>query len=163
MGKFSKNKSKGQPAVSTAALPDIVFMLLFFFMVAATIKTDNYTQYIKLEKPKGTEMQVLQDKDLIPNIYVGIPNDKYAGQFGTNHILVVNDKPSTSMDVIVPYLNEFKSGVKPEKWKDLNVQLTADKSAKMGYVNDIKTQIGYAQIPQMNFGVDEGDVNLNLQ
>ncbi len=34
MSKF-KNKTKGDmPAISTASLPDIVFMLLFFFMVA---------------------------------------------------------------------------------------------------------------------------------
>jgi len=34
MAKFKKNKSGDLPAISTASLPDIVFMLLFFFMVA---------------------------------------------------------------------------------------------------------------------------------
>jgi len=34
MGKFKKGGGKGLPAISTASLPDIIFILLFFFMVA---------------------------------------------------------------------------------------------------------------------------------
>ena len=41
MSKFKKKKDGGLPPISTASLPDIVFMLLFFFMVATVIKEDN--------------------------------------------------------------------------------------------------------------------------
>jgi len=37
-GKVNKNKKKNVPQINTAALPDIIFMLLFFFMVATTMK-----------------------------------------------------------------------------------------------------------------------------
>ena len=40
MSKFNKKKKGDLPAVNTASLPDIVFMLLFFFMVA-TVMRDN--------------------------------------------------------------------------------------------------------------------------
>ena len=38
MSKFRKGGRGGAPAVNTSSLPDIVFMLLFFFMVATTSK-----------------------------------------------------------------------------------------------------------------------------
>jgi len=38
MGKFKKKKGGDLPAISTASLPDIVFMLLFFFMVATVMR-----------------------------------------------------------------------------------------------------------------------------
>ena len=37
MSKFNKKKKGELPAVNTASLPDIVFMLLFFFMVATGV------------------------------------------------------------------------------------------------------------------------------
>lgn len=59
MSKFRKEGKKGQPAVNTAALPDIVFMLLFFFMVATRPK----------EKDPGIEI-------VIPGSSVAIELDK---------------------------------------------------------------------------------------
>ena len=39
MSKFNKRRKKRDvPGVNTSALPDIIFMLLFFFMVATTMK-----------------------------------------------------------------------------------------------------------------------------
>ena len=38
MSKFKKKKTGDLPAISTASLPDIVFMLLFFFMVATVMR-----------------------------------------------------------------------------------------------------------------------------
>ena len=38
MSKFRKDGKKGIPAISTASLPDIVFMLLFFFMVTTVMR-----------------------------------------------------------------------------------------------------------------------------
>ena len=38
MSKFKKKKSGDLPPVNTASLPDIVFMLLFFFMVATVMR-----------------------------------------------------------------------------------------------------------------------------
>lgn len=38
MAKFKKDGKRETPAISTASLPDIVFMLLFFFMVSTTMR-----------------------------------------------------------------------------------------------------------------------------
>ena len=49
MSKFSKGKKKKDPAISTAALPDIVFMLLFFFMVTTVFK-EKESKKLEIDK-----------------------------------------------------------------------------------------------------------------
>ena len=63
MSKFKKGGSKELPAISTASLPDIVFMLLFFFMVA-TVMRDNSLK-IKNNLPSAAETEKLGQKNLI--------------------------------------------------------------------------------------------------
>jgi biopolymer transport protein ExbD len=63
MGRIRKKKSGGTPAMSTASLPDIVFMLLFFFMVTTTMREVDLK--VNVSKPKATEIQKLERKDLV--------------------------------------------------------------------------------------------------
>lgn len=74
MSKFRKEGKKGQPPVNTAALPDIVFMLLFFFMVATRPKEKEPTN-IKLAIPDSTVAIELNKDDETDYIWVGYPND----------------------------------------------------------------------------------------
>ena len=60
MAKFSKKKSGDLPAISTASLPDIVFMLLFFFMVA-TVMRDS-TLMVQNTLPAADQIQKLDKK-----------------------------------------------------------------------------------------------------
>jgi biopolymer transport protein ExbD len=60
MSKFKKKKNGEQPAINTASLPDIVFMLLFFFMVA-TVMRDN-TLMVKNTLPAADQIQKLDKK-----------------------------------------------------------------------------------------------------
>ena len=70
MSKFKKNK-KGLPPINTASLPDIVFMLLFFFMVTTVMRETS----LKVENitPKATEVQKLEKKSLVAYLYIGKP------------------------------------------------------------------------------------------
>ena len=60
MSKFKKKGSGELPKISTASLPDIVFMLLFFFMVA-TVLRDN-TLMIQNTLPAADQIQKLDKK-----------------------------------------------------------------------------------------------------
>ena len=77
MSKFKKKK-KGVPAVNTAALPDIVFMLLFFFMVITTIR-DTSLKIENSKLPSATEVKKLEHKSLVSTIYVGKAKDPKYG------------------------------------------------------------------------------------
>ena len=68
MSKFKKKGSGELPKISTASLPDIVFMLLFFFMVA-TVLRDN-TLLIQNTLPAADQVQKLDKKDRVIYIYM---------------------------------------------------------------------------------------------
>lgn len=80
MSKFKKKKDGGLPPVNTASLPDIVFMLLFFFMVA-TVMREN-TLKIQNILPVADQVERLDKKYPISYIYMGKPSENYK-KFGT--------------------------------------------------------------------------------
>ena len=65
MSKFTKKKSSELPAISTASLPDIVFMLLFFFMVVTVLRDSDLLVENKL--PKADQVEKLK-KELKLNV-----------------------------------------------------------------------------------------------
>ena len=80
MSKFRKKGGKELPPISTASLPDIVFMILFFFMVTTTMREVTYMVHITL--PSATELSKLEKKSLVSYIYVGEPLPEYQKHFG---------------------------------------------------------------------------------
>ena len=62
MGRFRDSSSKDIPAISTASLPDIIFMLLFFFMISTSMKEVDYK--VSIKAPEATELQSLEKKDI---------------------------------------------------------------------------------------------------
>ena len=65
MSKFRNKDDKGTPAISTAALPDIVFMLLFFFMVTTVMR--ETTLFVEVMIPKATEIKKMEKS----NFFIG--------------------------------------------------------------------------------------------
>ena len=92
MAKFNKKKSGDLPAISTASLPDIVFMLLFFFMVA-TVTRDS-TLMVQNTLPAADQIQKLDKKDRVIYIYAGKPSSRYVDTYGTQARIQLNDKLS---------------------------------------------------------------------
>lgn len=90
MAKFTKKKDGDLPAVSTASLPDIVFMLLFFFMTVTTMKDSSLL--VENTLPNATEIKKLEKKDRVIYIYVGKPTQEYQSVFGTEPRIQLNDK-----------------------------------------------------------------------
>ena len=80
MAKFRKKGKKEVPAISTSSLPDIIFMLLFFFMVATVMR--EVTLIVQMTPPKATEIQKLEDKSLVSYIYIGQPVKKLQEKMG---------------------------------------------------------------------------------
>ena len=97
MSKFRKKKNGEQPAINTASLPDIVFMLLFFFMVA-TVMRDN-TLMVTNTLPAADQVQKLDKKDRVIYIYAGKPSERYVKKYGDQPKIQLNDKFSVVSDV----------------------------------------------------------------
>ncbi len=55
MSKFQKKRGDTAPAISTASLPDLVFILLFFFMVITKMRDTELK--VKVQVPSATELE----------------------------------------------------------------------------------------------------------
>lgn len=148
MAKFRKGGNRGVAALSTASLPDIVFMLLFFFMSVTSMKETDYKVKIKL--PGATEVKKLEKKSLVSYIYVGAPLTIYQGQYGTESRLQLNDK-ICGLDDIPDYIESERLSHDEADVPLLTYSLKVDSDAKMGIVTDIKQELRKVQALKINY------------
>ena len=160
MAKFTKKKDGDLPAVSTASLPDIVFMLLFFFMTVTTMKDSPLL--VENTLPNATEIKKLEKKDRVIYIYVGKPTQEYQSVFGTEPRIQLNDK-FANVDEVGSYILAERAKKPQELQNVLTTALKVDKNANMGLITDIKQQLREVNALKVNYTTYEGDAFNNLQ
>ena len=148
MSKFKKKEDGGVPAINTASLPDIVFMLLFFFMVA-TVMRDS-TLKIENKLPSASEVEKLEKKNLVMYIYVGKPSKNYKKQYGTEARIQLNDKFAEITD-IAAFIAAERADKREEERPFLITSLKVDKDANMGIVGDIKQELRKVNALKINY------------
>lgn len=136
MSKFNKKKSGELPAISTASLPDIVFMLLFFFMVVTVLRDSNLLVMQRL--PKGDQVEKLQ-KDRSVFIYAGKPGPGYE-KYGKEAKIQIGDK-FTDITNIRFALEELRRKLRPELQDKIMIALKVDEETNTGVITDIKQEL----------------------
>lgn len=157
MSKFKKKGSSELPPISTASLPDIVFMLLFFFMVSTTMR--EVTLKVKLTIPEATELSKLEKKSLVSYIYVGPPHKQYQRVFGSEPRVQLNDSFANVSDIIDYIIAEREARDEAEA-PFMITSLKVDEFTKMGIVQDIKQELRKASALHINYS-SRKRVNLN--
>lgn len=135
MSKF-KNKERVTPAVSTASLPDIVFMLLFFFMVTTVLREQDLLVEQKI--PQSTQLQKLQNKTLISYLFIGKP--KNTSLYGSEPRIQANDVLINTSD-IVQWVNQERDMLAEADRGLITISMKVDKEVKMGPVSDVQTEL----------------------
>jgi len=159
MSKFKKKKGGDLPAISTASLPDIVFMLLFFFMVA-TVMRDS-TLMVSNTLPAADQVQKLDKKDRIMYIYAGKPSSRYEDKYGEAARIQLNDKFATVEEVGAFILAE-RASKRQELQNVLTTALKVDGETKMGLVSDIKQELRKVNALKINYTTRIGDFRQNI-
>jgi len=158
MSKFKKKKGGDLPAISTASLPDIVFMLLFFFMVA-TVMREN-TLKIENTLPFADQVEKLDKKNLVMYIYAGKPSSRYKASAGTQARIQLNDKFAEVEDVTSFVLAE-RAAKREEEVPFLITSLKVDGDTNMGLVGDIKNKLRDVQALKINYTTRVGKATQN--
>ena len=138
MGKFTKKRGKSSPEVSTASLPDIIFMLLFFFMVVTVLR--DAPKMVDVITPEATELTKLVEKSLVNYLYIGKPTAKYKDTYGTKPRLQLSDA-FAQIEEIPLFLEQHRVNVPENKRNKITSSLKVDGKVTMGIVTDVKTQL----------------------
>ena len=149
MAKFKKGGKKETPAISTASLPDIVFMLLFFFMVSTTMR--EVTLMIQNNLPEATQIAKLEKKSLVSNIYIGKPTMQIQKAYGTEPRIQLNDKFATLQD-LGAFVAAEREARKEEERNSITNNLKIQSETTMGIVTDVKQELRKANSLRINYG-----------
>ncbi len=152
MAKFKTKKGKGSAAINTSSLPDIIFMLLFFFMVTTVLR--EVTLRVRVELPTATEIQKLEKKSLVSYIYIGPPTNPQI--YGTESRIQLNDQFALVRDV--PEFVAREREARPEADRNfLTTSLKVHSESKMGIVTDVKQELRQAGALRINYSTLRGE------
>ena len=138
MSRFRTGKDKEIPAINTASLPDIVFILLLFFLLTSSMRSGESLVTVKL--PEASEAAKLERKDLASYISVGTPVSQHQARYGTDSRIQLNDSFKT-VDDIRDFIASEREGLSEDKRPFMTVSLKVDVGTRMGIVSDIKQEL----------------------
>lgn len=153
MSKFKKKNESGTPPISTASLPDIVFMLLFFFMVTTVMR--EVTLKVQIRPPAATEIKKLEKKSLVSYIYIGTPIKALQPIFGTEPRIQLNDAYAGVQD-IREYIIKEREARDEKEVPFMTTSLKVDKETKMGIVTDVKQELREVNALKINYSTKKG-------
>ena len=148
MSKFQKKQGKASPEVSTASLPDIIFMLLFFFMVVTVLRDGELM--VKVTTPQASELTKLERKSLVNTVYIGRPTKKYEGTYGTAPQVQLGDKFAKPREVRA-FIEQHRVSVPENQHGSITSSLKIDGDVTMGIVTDVKIELRKAGQLKVNY------------
>ena len=135
MSKFKKKGSGELPKISTASLPDIIFMLLIFFMVTTVMKTFDG---LKVQDPSANKIEKLENRKNV--IYIWQTKD------GS---VCVDDQTLSNVDDVSEILKfKLESSVDPGK---MVVQFKSDQNTTMELIQQIHTECRQANALKLSY------------
>ncbi len=130
--KFQKKRAQTKQEIPTSSMPDIVFMLLLFFMVTTTLReVDVYVQY---QLPQAEAIEKIENKRLVSYIWVG-----KSGRIQLEDAIV-------KVDEIQPIMYKKRQAL-----PNVIVSLRIDKNSDMGIVTDIQQELRKADARRINY------------
>jgi len=164
MGKFKQKVSTGAQKINTASLPDIVFMLLFFFMVTTVMRETEVRVSVKV--PQAAEVKKIEKKSIVSYIYIGRPMTNIQSVYGTEPMIQMNDKLINEEGIPVEPVQDFVLAER-EKLDEfdknkMTVSLRIDQNINMGKVNDVKQALRYANALKINYSAKKDYKNKGI-
>ncbi|WP_306642063.1 ExbD/TolR family protein [Sanyastnella coralliicola] len=151
MAQFGKKKKRVVGEVSTASLPDIVFMLLFFFMVATVLRTEE--EKVRVIRPDASELYRIEKKHLIRYVNIGVPQDT---RYGTDPVMQLNDAFASPAE-IYEWVEKERTTLNEAEQSKMWVSLKVDKETKMGIVTDVKQELRKASALKVLYSAGRRD------
>jgi biopolymer transport protein ExbD len=137
-----KKKAKSKQEIPTTAMPDIVFMLLIFFMVTTVLR--EVTLLVKVDFVKAENIQKIDQKRLVSYIYIG-PERLSGNRYGETKVQI-DDQLITD----IPAIRNIMYDKLLEQPK-LIVSLRIDRKAELGLVTDVKQELRKAGTLRINY------------
>lgn len=154
------------PMLNTASLPDLIFTVLFFFMIVTHMRTT--TSKVQYALPQGTELKRLVKKSAVTYIYIG--RDMPETTRETSTVASPNTSSALSMDVsaykvqlnnrvgtigeVASFVANEKKRMTPDDQVKMTVSIKADRSTPMYVINAVKRAVRAGGATRINYSAE---------
>jgi biopolymer transport protein ExbD len=142
MSKFQKKQASTKQNVPTSAMPDVVFMLLIFFMVTTVLR--EVELQVQIDFTEAENIEKIEEKRLVSYIYVG-PERLGGGRLGETRVQID--------DALVQDMGEIRNVMYDKLMEEprLIVSLRVDRESEFGIVTDIQQELRHAGTLRINY------------
>lgn len=141
-GHFKKKSAQTKQEVPTSAMPDVVFMLLIFFMVTTVLR--EVTLQVQVQFTRAENIEKIEQKRLVSYIYIG-PKKLEGNKVGDTKVQID--------DAMVEDINAIRKIMydKLREQPKLIVSLRVDKDSEFGIVTDVTQELREAGTLRINY------------
>ena len=140
------------PGLNTASLPDLIFSVLFFFMIVTHMQ--KVAVKVQFRTPQGTELTRLTKKTAVTDIYIGKPEGNLQKTIGTATRIQLNDKFG-NLDDVVDYISAERERMSPEDQQQMTVSVKADRTTKMSIIDNVKQALRKAKAYRISYSATD--------
>lgn len=149
MSRFRRSRPE-MPGLNTASLPDLIFSVLFFFMIVTHMR--KVTLKVKYREPQGVELTRLAKKSAVTYIYIG--KALQGNSRSDQTVIQMNDQIVTPAE-IVDYLSEARSKMTPDEQQQMMVSIKADRDTRMEVINEVKQALRLANVLKISYSATQ--------
>ena len=147
MGRFKTTQKREVPGLNLAALPDLIFTVLFFFMIVTHMR--EVTPRVRYEVPQGTEVEKGRKAGLV-YLLIGKPVDAQGRVISDETRIQLNDRLVTVAQ-LPEEINKVRAGMSDDERQHMTISIRADRDTEMGIINDVKQALRKAGALNINY------------
>ncbi len=152
-----QRKRRKLPDLNMAALPDLIFTVLFFFMIVTHMR--NVPVKVTAKVPQGTQLTKMVKSSSTIYVFVGKAAMGTKTHSGDSILVQVNDQIMSLPDM-VDYLAAEKGKLSPEAQEQLTVSVKIDRNVPMGVVTDVKMALRQAGTLKVHYSASKREKNI---
>lgn len=147
-----RRRLRGVPELNTASLPDLIFTVLFFFMIVTHMR--EVTLKVMYRVPQGTELTRLTKKSAVVYLYIGMPITSLSKATGQSMQVQLNDR-LVRIDEIADYVSAERDRMSPEDQQQMIISIRADKHTSMATINQVKQELRNAKALKISYSAED--------
>ncbi len=139
--RIERRRERRQPELNMQSLPDLIFTVLFFFMLVTTMR--SVPVKVDFRAPEGSEIVKLRKNSSTLYVFVGRPVQAYRQALGDSVVIQVNDR-YVPLQQVTAAVNKYCEDLLPDEREQMTVSLKVDRSVPMGVVSQVKMALRQA-------------------
>jgi biopolymer transport protein ExbD len=147
MSRFKTTRNREVPGLNLAALPDLIFTVLFFFMIVTHMR--EVTPKVHYEVPQGSEIEKGRKAGLV-YLFIGKPVDAQGQIVSDETRIQLNDRYVT-VGKIAEEIDKERAKMSEDERQHMTISIRADRDTEMGIINDVKQALRRAGALNINY------------